>query len=315
MRILLTGHAGLVGTATRRLLTASGAEVRGFDLCDGDDLRDRRAVERAVAGCDAIVHSGALANDVAGTAAEIFETNAVGTWHVLQAAERAGVPRVVYFSSIQVFGIGEGERAPEYLPVDDDHPRNAGRPYGMSKCLAEDLCAAATATSGLTTICLRPACVWTGEHYERFAARRRADPPSEYEPFWEFGAFVDVRDVASAVARALAYNGSDHLRVALCSPDISATAPSRKMARRLCPDVPWRGGSEYETEPWTALIRGRTAAALGWRPQYTWRRWLTQSGAAQADQAGRRASAQAAVTGISPGQTGQDRDATGPSAR
>ena len=172
MRILLTGCAGLVGTATQRLLTASGVEVRGFDLADGDDLRDRRAIERAVAGCDAVVHAAALANDVAGTAEEIFETNVLGTWHVLQAAERAGAPRVVCFSSIQVFGIGEGERPPEYLPVDDDHPRNAGRPYGVSKCLAEDLCAGETATSGMTTICLRPVGVWTGAHYERFTRGR-----------------------------------------------------------------------------------------------------------------------------------------------
>jgi hypothetical protein len=45
--------------------------------------------------------------------------NVLGTWHVLLAAEAAGAGRVVYFSSGQVFGIAEGERLPDYFPVDD----------------------------------------------------------------------------------------------------------------------------------------------------------------------------------------------------
>ena len=39
----------------------------------------------------------------------------------------------------------KGERLPDYFPVDDEHPRRAMRPYGLSKCLAEDLCAGFTA--------------------------------------------------------------------------------------------------------------------------------------------------------------------------
>jgi len=277
MRILLTGHAGLAGAAIRRLLAASGFDVRGFDLADGADLRDRGDVERAAAGSDAIVHAGALANDKAGTPEEIFETNVLGTWHVLRAARLAGVARVVSFSSVQVFGIAEGEQPPVYLPVDDDHPRNAARPYGVSKCIAEDLCAGVTATSGMTTVCLRPAHIWSPEHYVQVTNQRRADPASEYEPFWEFGAFVDVRDVAAAVLAALHRPGNGHLRATLCAPDISATAPSRELVRRLWPAVPWRGGREYVADPWTALLRSRASEILGWEPRYTWRRWLAES--------------------------------------
>lgn len=277
MRILLTGHAGMAGTVTHRLLATSGFDVRGYDLADGDDLLDRRAVERAAAGCGAVVHAAALNNDRAGTPQEIQAANVLGTWHVLQAAIRAGASRVVYFSSVQVFGVGEGEQPPEYLPVDDDHPRNASRPYGLSKCQAEDLCAGITATSGITTVCLRPVQIWTAEHYTEVTRRRENDPASEWQPFWEFGAFVDVRDVAAAVLAALSSPATGHLRATLCAPDISATAPSREMAQRLLPRVPWRGGSEYDTDPRTALVRSRAAEALGWAPRYTWRRWLAQS--------------------------------------
>ena len=43
--------------------------------------------------------------------------NVLGTWHTLLAAEAAGMSRVIYFSSAQVFGIAEGERLPDYFPV------------------------------------------------------------------------------------------------------------------------------------------------------------------------------------------------------
>jgi nucleoside-diphosphate-sugar epimerase len=281
MRILLTGHAGLAGAETGRVLARNGFQVRGFDLADGDDLLDRGAVERAAAGCDAVVHAAALNSNRAGTPEQIQAVNVLGTWHVLEAAVGAGARRVVYFSSVQVFGVFEGERPPGYLPVDDDHPRNASRPYGLSKCQAEDLCAGVTATSGITTVCLRPVAIWSPRVYRDVIQRRQNDPAAEWQPFWEFGAFVDVRDVASAVMAALRRPERGHLRATVCAPDISASAPSREMARRLLPRVPWRGGGEYDTEPWTALVRGRAGDALGWKPEYTWRRWLAGTAASQ----------------------------------
>jgi UDP-glucose 4-epimerase len=129
--------------------------------------------------------------------------NVLGTWHVLLAAEESGAGRVIYFSSAQVFGTAEGELLPDYFPVDDAHPRRAARPYGLSKRLAEDLCQAFTARTTIGTVSLRPVAVWDPGQYHRTAQRWRAAPRSEWEPFWEYGAFVDVRDVATAVHTAL----------------------------------------------------------------------------------------------------------------
>ena len=102
--------------------------------------------------------------------------------HVLLAAEAAGVSRVIHFSSAQVFGTAEAERAPDYFPVDDGHPRRAMRPYGLSKCLAEDLCAGFTARTRIATISLRPVSVWDPGMYRRIEAEWRSDPRSEWEP-------------------------------------------------------------------------------------------------------------------------------------
>jgi UDP-glucose 4-epimerase len=159
--VLLTGSSGGVGQATGPVLEAAGWIVRPFDLAAGNDLRDEAAVRRATEGCEAVVHAGAIAHDSAGTPAEIVATNVLGTWHVLQAAEAHSVARVVYFSSAQVFGLAEGEGEPAYLPVDDDHPVRAARPYGMSKRLAEEMCAAWTARTGIPTTVLRPVLILT----------------------------------------------------------------------------------------------------------------------------------------------------------
>jgi UDP-glucose 4-epimerase len=165
--------------------------------------------------CAVVVHAGAIAHDSAGTPAEIVATNLLGTWHVLHAAETHSVSRVVYFSSAQVFGFAEGEGTPAYLPVDDAHPLRATRPYGMSKRLAEEMCAAWTSRTGIPTIVLRPVMILTDLALQRVT-----------ETEAELGGFVYVDDVATAVLRAMSANVNGHIRLTLCGPgqfDISAT--------------------------------------------------------------------------------------------
>jgi UDP-glucose 4-epimerase len=271
VRVLLTGNRGKIGRVVEASLRDAGNEVVGFDVAARDDLRDADAVRAAARGCDAVVHAGAIARDRGGSPEEIMATNVLGTWHVLLAAQEEGLERVVAFSSAQVFGTAQGERAPDYLPLDDDHPRRAVRPYGLSKRVGEDMCEALTASSGIPTVCLRPFAVWDDDDYARVDARRAADPESEWTPFWEYGAFVDISDVADACLASLAVPDPGHARVVLCAPDISATRPSRELAARLLPDVPWRGGPEYDADPWRALVDSReTERVLGWRPHRRW---------------------------------------------
>jgi nucleoside-diphosphate-sugar epimerase len=96
--VLVTGSSGQVGRSLIARLEAQGWVTREFDLRSGGDLRDEGAVLAAAAGCEAIVHAGAIAHDSAGSPADIVATNVLGTWHVLLAAERHRVARVVYFS-------------------------------------------------------------------------------------------------------------------------------------------------------------------------------------------------------------------------
>jgi len=271
MRILVTGQRGGVGAVVAGHLADQGHEVVGFDIADGQDVLDAGALAQAAAGCTAVVHLAAIAHDSAGTPEQVMAVNVLGTWHALLAAQSAGVKRVVHFSSAQVFGTAEGERLPDYLPLDDAHPRRAGRPYGMSKLLSEDLCAGFSGRSGIATICLRPVHVWFPEFYQRAETRWQADPASEWTPHWEFGAFVDARDVAAAVECALVAPIDGHVRAVLCADDIAASAPSMEMASRLTPGVPVRGPGEYRANPQRALVDCATAkTVLGWQPRHRW---------------------------------------------
>jgi UDP-glucose 4-epimerase len=271
VRVLVTGNRGSVGVPVAAFLRRCGYEVVGFDRADGADILDLAAVRLAARGCAAIVHLAALAHDSAGSPEQIMAVNVLGTWHVLLAAEAVGAARVVCFSSVQALGIAEGERLPDYFPVDDAHPRRAMRPYGLSKLLAEDLCEGFTARTGIATVLLRPAAVWNDAQYARAEDRWRARPRSEWEPFWEYGAFVDVRDVATAVGQALTVPLDGHHRVLLCAADIAATAPSLELAARLAPGVPVTDPGRYHADPRAALIDCSAAArTLGWRAAHRW---------------------------------------------
>lgn len=273
MRVLITGHRGHVGAPVTSHLTSLGHAVTGFDRADGDDLLDLAAVRRAADGHAAIVHLGAIANDNAGSPEQIMAVNVLGTWHVLLAAEAAGVERVIHFSSAQVFGTAEGEGLPDFFPIDDTHPRRAKRAYGLSKCLTEDMCAGVTARTGIATVALRPVWVWHPGMYQVIESRWRADRSSEWAPFWEFGGFVDVRDVAAAVQLALTVPLTGHHRLLLCADDLAATEPALTLAKRLAPGVPIRDPARYEHDPWRALIDSSAAArVLGWRPRHSWAR-------------------------------------------
>jgi UDP-glucose 4-epimerase len=204
-RVLLTGSPGGAGQCCPNRCGGGGLGVEPFDLSDGRDLGDPRAVLEAMHGWTSALHAGALAHDTAGSPVDIVATNLLGTWHVLVAGEEYGLSRVVYFSSAQVLGFAEGEGSPSYLPVDDDHPVSASRPYGMSKRLAEDMRQTWTRRTGIPTIVLRPVMI-LNDHSLSLHSPETA----------ELGAFVHVDDAAAATILGLTVDLKGHHRMTLC---------------------------------------------------------------------------------------------------
>jgi nucleoside-diphosphate-sugar epimerase len=264
--VLLTGHRGRLGSVIGEHLVSVGHEVRGFDLAEGGDILDAAAVRQAVRGAAVIVHVAGVAGDRPASPDAIMAANVLGTWHVLLAAEAAGVPRVVYLSSAKALGLLE--RDPDYLPVDDDHRGLPSLPYALSKWLAEEMCAAFSARTNIQTLCLRPVQVFDAESYA--AAAGRTWRPSD-GGHWHLGVHIDVRDVATACAAALTCTAPQHERLLLSAADLAAHEPTRELVSRYLPNVEWRGGPEYDHDRYRSLVDfGRAQRVLSWIPSHKW---------------------------------------------
>lgn len=271
MKVFVTGHRGRIGTEISRLLTEAGHTVIGYDRADGQDILDGAAVRAAAKGCDMAIHLASLLGGPNDDPDETMQVSVMGSWHVLQAAEAEEMQRVVYFSSVNALGVFMGLKKPDYLPIDDDYPPQPMSAYGLSKRLVEDMCCYFTQRTGISTICLRPPWVSSPEGIARIAEWRSKQPDFDWKARWEYGAFCDVRDVARAAVLGLTCPDPGHVTILLCADEINAPRPSRELAQEVHPDVPWRGGVEYEENPRRALVSNQRAKdVLGWQPKYGW---------------------------------------------
>ena len=242
MKVLVTGSRGLVGRAVVRELLACGHDAAGYDLKDGADILDSTALASAMRGCEAVVHSAALLGRSEDKPDDIATVNVEGTRNVLAAGRAHAVDRIVFVSSVDVFGVFKGEREPDYLPLDDAHPCYGATPYGRSKRIGEEMCRSLSDEGGPLTVSLRPPGVWRDGTYLRILAARAKRPEFEWSPFWEYGAFIDVRDLARACLQALTCRIEAPKCLSVASSDITTSGrASREWASFLHPRVEWRG--------------------------------------------------------------------------
>jgi UDP-glucose 4-epimerase len=177
---LVTGGAGFIGSHLVEDLVRRGRPVRVLDdfstglrsnILPGVDvvetsLTDPAAVAKAMTRVGVVYHLGALAS-VARSVETPLVTHAAcatGTLHVLDAARKAGVRRVVYAASSSAYGgaTGEGGQQETLLPA-------AKSPYAAAKLAGEFYMQAFAATYGLETVRLR--------FFNIFGPRQRADSP------------------------------------------------------------------------------------------------------------------------------------------
>lgn len=161
---LVTGGAGFVGSALVSRLLEGGYRVRVYDnlsaaKADVDaseadfvhgDVRDLRALERALAGCDVVFHLAAGTGVIPSIEDPLgdFALNAAGTVGALWAAHRAGARRFVFSSSNAPLGAGA-------YPASEDKATAPLSPYGASKATGEAYCSAFHGAYGLEAVAVR----------------------------------------------------------------------------------------------------------------------------------------------------------------
>jgi dihydroflavonol-4-reductase len=165
MLAFVTGASGFIGSHLVRALKTGGWDVRAFvhrtplSEIPGvasviGDIQDSGALETAMAGANVVFHLAAAVGSVVTDPHMFREVNVGGTEAVLAAARRAGVRRVVHFSSVGVLGaVKPGDTAGE------DYPPTPRTLYDQSKFEAE-VAARRAAADGLNVVIIRPGWVY-----------------------------------------------------------------------------------------------------------------------------------------------------------
>ena len=265
--IVVTGGAGLIGSTTidQLLRLHSPAHVTIFDnfsrgtraniaaavkdprvrIVEGD-IRDREAVARVLDGADALVHMAALRiTACAAQPREAFEVMCEGTFNLVEAAQRAGVKKVVAASTASVYGLAE-----TFPTRETHHPYDNRTWYGAAKVMLEGLLRSYNDMYGLPYVALRyfnvygPRMDIHGKYTEvliRWMERLDAgQPPLILGDGTQTMDFVYVEDVARANVLALAGEASDEVFNVASGVETSlndlAAALSRVMSVRRAPE-------------------------------------------------------------------------------
>lgn len=151
MKVLITGATGRIGNNLARHLKGQGYDVRGtaipgdrgaeragrdgIELVTGN-LRDADFCLAAVAGCDAVIHLGAMLLFGPDDDQDLFEDNLRSTFNMMEAAAAAGgIKRFVFASSDEVYP----SLYAKYLPIDESHPKEPYSFYGVTKLSGETM--------------------------------------------------------------------------------------------------------------------------------------------------------------------------------
>ena len=223
-KIIVTGGAGLLGSHVVREM-AEHAQITTLDVKEpeaksqgGQDhinlsITNYEEIKKALTGHDAVIHLAAIPNPREADAKTTFNNNVEGAWTVLQAAEDAGIKRVVVASSDSVFGLSYNppDWPPQFLPVDETHPTRPTEVYSLSKKITETISESFAARGQMEVLAIRPCHIVFPRGYGELEARGQ---DLENYHFW---AWVDPKDVAQAFRLAVhtrGYNGFDVYTVA-----------------------------------------------------------------------------------------------------
>jgi UDP-glucose 4-epimerase len=172
-KILVTGGAGFIGSHLAERLVKMNSDIIVIDNLQAGreenlkqvwnkikfikgDIRDKNLVRKIVKDVTIIFHVAANAsvpNSVENPRYD-FETNALGTFNLLEAAIESNVEKIIYASSAAVYG------NPLYIPIDEKHPLNPISPYGASKLAGEKVGFAFKETYGIPFVSIRIFNTW-----------------------------------------------------------------------------------------------------------------------------------------------------------
>ncbi|WP_295842299.1 NAD(P)-dependent oxidoreductase [uncultured Microbacterium sp.] len=277
MRIALTGSSGKLGSVVARELRAAGHDVIGLDV-RGErgpgfvqvDLTDYGQVIDALTavndqhdGFEALVHLAAIPAPGIRSDIATFHNNMASTFNVFWAATRLGIQKIVSASSETVLGL-PFDVPPPYIPVDEEYAPRPESVYSLVKTLEERLAVELVRWNPeLSVTALRFSNVMVPEDYAEFPfdddARTRK---------WNLWGYIDARDGAQAVQRALETAPAGFDTFIIAAADTVMTRPNAELVAEVFPGVATHGDLGENT---TLLSIDKARRLLGFDPQHSWR--------------------------------------------
>ena len=288
MKCVVTGGCGFIGShVVDRLVGRGDRVVVVDDLSTGDianlnpaaefrnlSVMDEEPLHEAIAGADLVFHLAAWPRiprsieDPVNT----HRVNVDGALHVLEAARRAGVPRVIYSSSSSVYGTQAS-----HLMHEDMRP-NPLSPYALQKLIGEQYASMYARIYGMTIVSLRYFNVYGPRQPEEGAyalaigkflsLHRKGLPLTVYGDGLQTRAYSHVDDVVGAnllAAQAVLATGQNTILNIGTSRETSVLELARMVGGPVTHVVPNpRGDSEERRK---AADYSRAESLIGWRPE------------------------------------------------
>jgi nucleoside-diphosphate-sugar epimerase len=277
--VVVTGGSGKLGRACVRDLVEHGYDVTNVDLVPSRDdlcplvradLTDFGQALEVLAGVDehpsaaAVVHLAAIPAPGLVPNAEVFRLNTLSTYNVFEAARRLGIKNLVWASSETVLGL-PFDTPPPYIPVDERYPPRPETAYSLSKLvgetMAEQFC---RWDPQLKIVGLRFSNVMDPEDYRAFPGFD-ADPTLRK---WNLWAYIDGRDGAQAIRRALESDLTGAEVFVIANADTVMSRPNSELVSEVFPDVPL-AGDVGPNETLLSIVKARRV--LGYEPRHSWR--------------------------------------------
>ena len=278
VRIAVTGASGKLGRVVVERLRTSGNDVHaldavgerghGFTQVDftdyGQTVDALFGINDRHDGLDAVVHLAAAPAGGILPDSQTFHNNMSATFNVFQGARRAGIKTIVYASSETVLGI-PFETPPPYIPVDEEYDTRPESIYSVTKHLEEQLAQKLVRWDPeLSIAALRFSNVMDAADYAPF---RSFDADAGIRK-WNLWGYIDARDGAQAVERALELAKPGFEAYIIAAADTVMSRSSASLAAEVFPSTPiTRELGEHET----LLSIEKARRVLGFEPEHSWR--------------------------------------------
>jgi nucleoside-diphosphate-sugar epimerase len=279
-RVAVTGSSGKLGRWVVKDLIENGWDVVALDSAPAPegvttstrvDLTDFGQTLEALTGVDdrydkidALVHLAAIPAPGLRTNSATFHNNMACTYNVFAAAQRAGIRNVVWASSETVLGLPFDE-PPPYVPVDEDYPPRPNSTYSLCKTLEEELARQFCRWDPqLKLLGLRFSNVMDPEDYAQFPS---FDADAQLRK-WNLWAYIDGRDGAQAVRKALLHQATGTDVFIIANADSVMSRPNAELLDEVFPGIAVK--REFGPNE-TLLSIDKARRVLGYEPEHSWR--------------------------------------------